>query len=125
MSSGRHPGETTANSRPRLRARDLIPKMSRGARLPRAAAPPAVPYGCRNAGAGKARRRAGVAKPPRVPAPGFVVDSSPVRAQRAKRPLCPAAAPAPFPIPDERAAPPPHVLPDESVLSEIPQERRE
>ena len=38
--------------------------------------------------------------------PRFVVDSSPVRAQRAKRPLCPTAAPAPFAIPDERAASP-------------------
>ena len=35
--------------------------------------------------------------------PGIVVDSSLVRAQRMKRPLCPATAPAPFSIPDERA----------------------
>ena len=38
--------------------------------------------------------------------PGIVVDSSPVRAQRAKRPLCPVTATAPFSIPHERAARP-------------------
>ena len=46
--------------------------------------------------------------------PGVVVDSSPVRAKRAKRPLCP----APFSIPNERAAP--RVLPDEFVLPANP-----
>ena len=54
--------------------------------------------------------------------PGFVVDSSPVRAQRAKRPLCPATTPASFPIPDERPAP--RALPDEFVFPEAPQIHR-
>lgn len=39
-------------------------------------------------------------------------------------PPCPATATTPFLIPDERAVPPPRVLPDESVLPGIPQERR-